>query len=402
MDSDSINITVLRDNIPPHAFITCPESVTIPARVVFDGSGSSDNVAVVNYTWNIVDPEGTRGEYYGARITLDITIPGYWNITLSVRDARDNSNTARVRMAAKENDPPMVEVPREVNATIGEEVVIEAHARDASGIGGYEWSFYDNGQRVIEGSVFRYAFSEEGDYTIYLRVSDIWGNEATATVVVHVSLPPERAYNITLGPFWDTLGNIASGATVSLLRNGNIIAYGLVNPHGFVFLSDVAPGNYTLVIIYRNITTTVPLSVGNDGSVNCTIPLLEVPHEYTITIGPVVDTSGEPVFGASVEVEVNGITLRGKTNSSGYVTFDVAFSPSGLRVHVYVSADGYLPYQGDMKLSSRGESDSIVLEKAGGGERTEKASQVYADPTVIVFLLLMVVLLALAYALRRR
>lgn len=57
--------------------------------VTFDGSASTDNVAIVNYTWNFTY-DGDTVMFYGAVLTLDFDIPGNYNVTLNVSDAVGN------------------------------------------------------------------------------------------------------------------------------------------------------------------------------------------------------------------------------------------------------------------------------------------------------------------------
>jgi hypothetical protein len=60
---DDMNITVL-DTEPPVADAGADQSVNMSDVVTLDGSGSSDNVGIVNWTW-MFDDGGTPVVLYG-------------------------------------------------------------------------------------------------------------------------------------------------------------------------------------------------------------------------------------------------------------------------------------------------------------------------------------------------
>lgn len=70
-------------------------------KVVFDGSGSSDDVGVVNYTWSFVY-DGNTVELYGVAPEFTFDIPGAYAVTLTVLDEEGQSDQDKVIVTTTE------------------------------------------------------------------------------------------------------------------------------------------------------------------------------------------------------------------------------------------------------------------------------------------------------------
>jgi len=80
------------DTIPPTADAGPDQTVSEGATVTFDGSGSTDNVGIVNYTWTFNDGSGDV-TLYGVSPSYTFASPGVYVITLNVTDAAGNWDT---------------------------------------------------------------------------------------------------------------------------------------------------------------------------------------------------------------------------------------------------------------------------------------------------------------------
>jgi hypothetical protein len=89
-DSTSITVTV-RDTIDPIPVTPRDMEGTLEEGLTFDGSKSSDNVGIVNYTWIIVEPSGDVIELYGGVVEYTPVEPGDHEVSLAVTDADGNS-----------------------------------------------------------------------------------------------------------------------------------------------------------------------------------------------------------------------------------------------------------------------------------------------------------------------
>jgi len=94
--TDTIVITVL-DITKPVANAGSDQTVTADTSVSFDASNSTDNMAIVSYEWDFGD--GTTGT--GKTTTHTYTEPGTYNVTLTVKDAADNSKTDSITITVE-------------------------------------------------------------------------------------------------------------------------------------------------------------------------------------------------------------------------------------------------------------------------------------------------------------
>jgi PKD repeat protein len=105
MDADQTLIPCFIDVGAPAADAGPDRKVNVGATENFDASGSSDNVGIVSYEWNFGD--GKTGT--GRTIVYTYTKPGTYIVTLTVRDAAENSesDTAIVTVQAEPEFPWM-------------------------------------------------------------------------------------------------------------------------------------------------------------------------------------------------------------------------------------------------------------------------------------------------------
>ena len=71
--------------------------------VVFDASGSTDNVGIVNYSWTFED--NGQHTFYGFEFRYRFDNPGYYEISLKVTDAAGNWDRDKMNVTVKEEKP---------------------------------------------------------------------------------------------------------------------------------------------------------------------------------------------------------------------------------------------------------------------------------------------------------
>ncbi len=92
------------DTTPPvAAFMPSVGERLVP--VGFDGSGSTDNVGVTNYTWNVT-ANGTVDAAYGPSVQFTFGQIGTFVVTLTVRDAAGNAATVSHAVTVRDTTPP--------------------------------------------------------------------------------------------------------------------------------------------------------------------------------------------------------------------------------------------------------------------------------------------------------
>ncbi len=93
----------IRDLTPPSANAGSDQNVFLGTTVSFDGSGSTDNVEVVNFTWTFTDITAQTLYGIGASYTFDNI--GVFEITLTVKDASGNSGTDVMKVSVTDIPP---------------------------------------------------------------------------------------------------------------------------------------------------------------------------------------------------------------------------------------------------------------------------------------------------------
>jgi|GEM_PF-1800736 len=97
--SDSFTQSITVDGVPviPVANATSNiQSGPAPLTVEFTGSGSTDDVGIVSYVWDFGDGSTSTDE----DPTYEYTIPGRYNVTLTVTDADGNTNESIIEIVA--------------------------------------------------------------------------------------------------------------------------------------------------------------------------------------------------------------------------------------------------------------------------------------------------------------
>ncbi len=187
----NLTVTVIpstSDTTPPVPVVTGtnPNNVTYGQSIRLDASNSTDNVGVVNWTWEIHDViDRTR---YGPTLGYTFETAGNKQITLVVRDVSGNIAIEGQSINVTPSDPTdnswpnarMNNLPRTV--MIGDTVRLDAsQSSDNRMIVGYEWYVQlNNTMTRLMGQTTSFVASSFGDYQITLVVMDSAGNAGTA------------------------------------------------------------------------------------------------------------------------------------------------------------------------------------------------------------------------------
>jgi hypothetical protein len=111
------------NELPAHVIVCSPSDITFPVAdagpnqtvyknvlVTFDGSGSTDNVAITSYTWTFMDV--TKQTLTGINPNYSFTNTGVYIVTLNVTDVAGNWHTNNVTITVLEDvSPPAIGTP---------------------------------------------------------------------------------------------------------------------------------------------------------------------------------------------------------------------------------------------------------------------------------------------------
>ncbi|MFB6172857.1 MAG: PKD domain-containing protein [Haloarculaceae archaeon] len=188
-DADTAEVRVLATDSEDPVARAGPNLTTVVGRnTTFDGSASTDNVAVANYTWFFND----GGVGYGETATHSYRRTGTYQVTLDVRDTVGHSDhdTTNVTVLDADTEAPVADAGPARSAVATRAVTLSAAgSTDDVGIASYEWDFGDG--ETATGETVAHAFASPGDHRVTLTVTDAGGN--TDTDAVNVTVTSEDA-----------------------------------------------------------------------------------------------------------------------------------------------------------------------------------------------------------------
>jgi len=181
---DWMNVTVT-DVTPPTADAGSDLNVALGSSFAFDGSLSTDNYAIVNYTWTFTD--GSSVTLYGLTKQYMFTTLGAHTVTLTVRDAAGLTDSDTAVITVTDMTDPVAHAGPDQTVAIGTTVHFDGSAStDNVGVTSYTWTFTDVNLRTLTGAAPTYQFNHAGQYIVTLTVADAAGNTDIDTVVVTV------------------------------------------------------------------------------------------------------------------------------------------------------------------------------------------------------------------------
>jgi PKD repeat protein len=218
--TDTLMVTI-RDTTPPAA--DAGDNITVDQReeALFDGTASTDNVAVTNWTWRFTYG-GTEHVLHGGSSSFIFEVVGIYDVTLEVRDEVGNNASDALSVTVADVTPPHAVAGSNRTVEIGEVVVFDGSAStDNVGVINWTWTFnVSDSERVSHEEIRYWKFHKEGEYQVHLTVRDGNGNEDSTQITVVVKGPPEHVNDL---PIWFYALIIAVIAMVILLAVVGVI-----------------------------------------------------------------------------------------------------------------------------------------------------------------------------------
>ena len=189
--ADQVVITVL-DETAPVADAGDDVVVDQHLAVIFDGTGSSDNVGIVRWTWTFMQ--------VGAPVVLEGMTPvfvfievGVHTVTLEVADATGRTDTDIMTVTVRDVTAPVADAGQDLTFVEFDTATFDGSASmDNVGIVKWTWRFVHIGlEETLEGEIVTFVFEEHGEYVVTLEVADAagLGGQDTMTVTIQASMP---------------------------------------------------------------------------------------------------------------------------------------------------------------------------------------------------------------------
>lgn len=224
--TDSMTVTVL-DITPPVADAGPDIMVDEGDTVIFNGSGSTDNVGIANWTW-MFDDNGMV-MLNGVSPSYKFNTPGIFIVTLNVTDGSGNWHTDNIEVTVRDITDPVANAGEDLTVAVGALVSFDGSLSTDNGvIKGYLWTFtYDGDEIALEGDKVSFTFNKGGVYSVLLTVKDEFDNVGEDTVIVTV-VDTATVNGVVL----DGDGKPISGATVEITASNGEIYTTTTGPDG--------------------------------------------------------------------------------------------------------------------------------------------------------------------------
>jgi PKD repeat protein len=265
MDESKTVVVTIEDSEVPIPDAGPDQIVDEDTIVTFDGSGSTDNIGIVNWTWTF-DDQGTVVTLYGINPTYVFTTPGVYTVTLTARDGSGLEDTDTMQVTVKDITAPVADAG--LDQTVDEDTVVTFNgsgSTDNNGTAGltYEWDFGDGSTGT--GMTTTHTYEDPGTYVVTLTVTDIAGNSDTDTMVVNVE--DATSPTVEISPE-DGEENVAINTTIILVFSEPMNKASVEN-------ALTISGNITYTLKWYGSDTTLVITPSEDLSYGTT---------YTITI----------------------------------------------------------------------------------------------------------------------
>ncbi|MBN1390959.1 MAG: PKD domain-containing protein [Candidatus Thermoplasmatota archaeon] len=392
--TDTMTVTV-NDITPPVANAGPDQVVVMGDTVRLDGTGSSDNVGIVNFTWNFTDIIPVT--MYGAQPEYTFNNHGEFMVTLIVTDAEGNwfSDTMIVRV--DDMIPPVADAGSDMVVEAGTLVLLNGSgSHDNVGISNYTWKFfYGNDYIALYGVDPQFKFHLLGIFIVTLYVTDDagWRDEDEVIVTVKDTTPPHA----DAGP--DQIvhqGDLVVFNAAGSYDNSGIVDYKWTFKDGIndVILYDVSPKYRFGHAGVFNVMLEVTDEAGLWDTDNVIITI--VVSRFSVH-GNVLDENGDPVEGVKVEINAtDGETYITVTGSDGSFSMEVPKGPFTWRI----SKEGYEELSGESSTDDLGEITIKLKESPMAHD--DDATVIILFLVSLVFSILIVVGIVLFFISRRR
>lgn len=180
-------VDLFLDREPPISYPGVDMIVDQHETVTFDGSGSTDNVGVVNWTWDF-EYDGLQRTAYGPTFNWTFDLAGKYYVYLSVRDAVGLTDREWVSVYVSDTEPPVAVAPIDITGQQHWVITLDGGgSHDNVEVISHTWTFEYGGAPVhLYGERVDFTFDDAGVFDVTLLVEDAAGNNDTDVMTVTI------------------------------------------------------------------------------------------------------------------------------------------------------------------------------------------------------------------------
>ncbi len=176
------------DPLAPFADAGADRTIDMGDNIIFNGTGSEDNIGIVNYTWTFTDKVPVT--LYGMTPSYRFYRPGTFSIKLKVTDGAGLWDMDTMTVIVRDIQKPVARAGPNRTVQAGQVAIIDGSgSTDNINIEDWVWTFNDGLDNITLKGIptMWWIFNVPGDFVINLNVSDAAGNWHTDTVTVTVT-----------------------------------------------------------------------------------------------------------------------------------------------------------------------------------------------------------------------
>jgi PKD repeat protein len=258
---------------PPTAVITGPQEASVGEIVRFDGSTSTSEIGIINYSWDYGD--GAQGE--GPVVEKIYAEPGIYQVTLVVADklGQRGSATHEITIIAQppEQSPPTAAIDGPTEGFVAEPVTFSAEgsASGSSPITGFTWDFGDGttGPSSMNTTVTT-LYENPGTFTVTVTATDANGLSDSASMQIVIDTRLE-------GPVWSLYPVLPRTAITMQFLAGELAGFSGCNTYSGTYTAVQNEDGTYQVEVMELITTML----------SCPEEIMEQEEQYITTLGAV-------------------------------------------------------------------------------------------------------------------
>ena len=192
-----IQADIKLDKTNPVANVGDDQIVDEDSLVTLDGSASTDENGIANFTWTCISNQQTIQTFTGMNPTHTLDTPGEYMVTLKVTDMAGNYATDTAVITVRDITKPVTNANHAIsfNLMVWTATFDASESSDNVGIAGCEWNFGD--RSTATGQLVSHTYIDPGNYNVTLTVHDAAGNTDITSIVITIHSPTS--------PWWTTI-----------------------------------------------------------------------------------------------------------------------------------------------------------------------------------------------------